>query len=265
MLSRPWLTSALLLGMFTATVAGGPNPALAESPSAGKALACANPQPGRYVVMGQGFAQGEPVARILQETWKPDGSLSGVRLERRGIRYAETTYTGSYRAISQCRVSITRSYGTATSPSQAVLDGAGHPRFSLGTLPDVLLVSRWFNQPSRSCDVSLLNGAVVSMQTGNTRKGNQWEPNAVVQHERWQQGEVSGVAVSSYGPSVVESLYKGTMVVSPDCLATVKEVDSLGVGYNYRAVVLADGSGYLYLQTDPNDLTIGALERVKDH
>jgi hypothetical protein len=35
------------------------------------------------------------------------------------------------------------------------------------------------------------------------------------------------------------------------------------VAYNYRAVVLADGSGYLYLQTDPDDLTVGFLEHER--
>jgi hypothetical protein len=40
-------------------------------------------------------------------------------------------------------------------------------------------------------------------------------------------------------------------------------MDSLGVAYNYRAVVLADGSGYLYIQTDPNDLTVGYLEHQR--
>jgi hypothetical protein len=43
----------------------------------------------------------------------------------------------------------------------------------------------------------------------------------------------------------------------------VKEVDALGTSYNYRAVVLSDGGGYVYLQTDPDDLTLGALERLK--
>ncbi len=280
MRQRLRLTAALVLGMLAGTALSAPIAARAgesagrgaggsaghgtgSATSGGAALVCGHPQPGRYVVMGQGFANGEPVARLLQETWQPDGTLRGVRLERRGSRYAESSYTGSYRPISQCRVAISRSYGTATSPSQAVLDLQGHPRFSLGTLPDVLLISRWYRQPNRSCSSALLDGAVVSMQTGNSRKGQGWQPNAVVQHERWQQGQVKGIAVSSYGPTIEESTYKGSITVSPDCLASLREVDSLGNVYHYRAVVLADGSGYLYLQIDPDNLTVGALERVK--
>ena len=260
MVKRSLLHSSLLIGMIGATSLGGASAAPAPS-AAG--LHCAAPQPGRYAVMGQGQANGEPVARLLQETWNADGSLRGVRLERRGSRYAESSYSGSYRAISGCRVAISRSYGTATSPSQAVLDLQGHPRFSLGTLPDVLLISRWYRQPESSCSSALLEGSVVSMQTGHSRKGQSWQPNAVVQHERWQQGQVKGIAVSSYGPSIEESTYKGSITVSPDCLASLREVDSLGNVYNYRAVVLADGSGYLYLQTDPDNLTVGALERLQ--
>lgn len=265
MFERSLLHSTLLVGVISATSLGAaiaaPAPSVTGTSAAG--LHCAAPQPGRYAVMGQGQANGEPVARLLQETWKADGTLQGVRLERRGSRYAEGSYSGSYRAISGCRVAISRSYGTASSPSQAVLDLQGHPRFSLGTLPDVLLISRWYRQPESSCSSALLEGSVVSMQTGHSRKGQGWQPNAVVQHERWQQGQVKGIAVSSYGPTIEESTYKGSITVSPDCLASLREVDSLGNVYNYRALVLADGSGYLYLQTDPDNLTVGALERLQ--
>jgi hypothetical protein len=110
---------------------------------------------------------------------------------------------------------------------------------------------------------ALLDGAVVSMQTGHSRKGQSWQENAVVQHEQWQQGQVKGIAVASFGPTIEEVTYKGSITVSPDCLATIRQVDSLGTVYNYRAVVRADGGGYLYLQTDPDNLTVGSLEHVQ--
>ena len=50
--------------------------------------------------------------------------------------------------------------------------------------------------------------------------------------------------------------------MQPDCLATIRQKDSLGVNYNYRAIVLADGSGYLYLQTDPDDVSVAFLQRL---
>lgn len=232
-------------------------PAAADTP-----LRCAAPQPGRYVVMGQGVALGEPVARLLQETWNPDGTIRGIRMERRGRLYGEAPYSGTYRPISQCRVAISRGYANSTSRSQAVLDPSGRPRFSLGTLPDVVVASRWFRQPAGTCTAALLDGTVVSMQQGSDWKGEQWQPNAVVQHERWSGGRVNGIAIASYGPTIEEATYDGTIRVQPDCLASIRQRDSLGQPYDYRGIVLADGSGYLYLQTDPNDLTVGWLERV---
>jgi hypothetical protein len=224
---------------------------------------CAAPRAGRYVVMGDGVAQKDPVARILQETWNPDGTISGIRMERRGRIYREVAYTGRYRSLSLCRAGIERTYDSRISTSQAVLDASGSPRYSLGTLPDVVVVSRWFAQGSGACLASLLDGTVLSMQQGRNWKDGLWRPNAVIQNERWRAGSVLGIAISSYGPRIEEATYSGTITVGADCLATVKQTDSLGVAYNYRAVVLADGSGYLYLQTDPDDLTVGFLEHER--
>ena len=83
--------------------------------------------------------------------------------------------------------------------------------------------------------------------------------------EQTTSAQVSGIAISSYGPTIEEATYSGSIVVEPSCLATIRQRDSLGRAYNYRAIVLADGSGYLYLQSDPDDLTAGWLERLKSH
>ena len=264
------LLAILSLAPGAATAAPGtPAAAGAEGPGTSKLakpatpVQCAAPQAGRYVVMGDGVAQQDPVARILQETWKPDGSISGIRLERRGRIYREVAYSGRYRSLSLCRAGIERTYDSHISTSQAVLDGYGRPRYSLGTLPDVVVVSRWFAQGNGACSASLLDGSVLSMQQGRSWKDGLWKPNAVIQNERWRAGSVLGIAISSYGPRIEEATYSGTISVGADCLATVKETDSLGVAYNYRGVVLADGSGYLYLQTDPDALTVGYLEHER--
>lgn len=256
---RALVAAAAGLGaaLLPAHVLAAPAPvATVSSPS------CLAPQPGRYAVMGGGDLGGEPTARLLLETWNRDGSLKGVRLERRGRTYRESSYTGKLRLLTNCRVAIERTYLNTLSTSQAVLDPQGRPRFSLGVLPDVLMVSRWFVQPEQACSASLLDGVVVSQQLGRDLRGQQWKPNAVVQRETWQGGQVKGLAVSSYGPTVQEVTYSGSIEVQPDCLATIRQRDSLGVTYNYRAIVLADGSGYLYLQTDPDDVTVAFLERV---
>lgn len=253
------LGSALWAGQV---VAGPSAPQGAAPVAAVSPLSCQAPQPGRYAVMGEGDLKGEPAARLLLETWNRDGNLTGVRLERRGRTYREASYTGKWRVLTNCRVAIERTYLNAVSTSQAVLDPQGRPRYSLGVLPDVLMVSRWFAQPQQACTASLLDGVVVSQQQGRDWRDQQWKPNAVVQRETWQGGQVKGLAVSSYGPTVQEVTYSGSIEVQPDCLATIRQRDSLGVTYNYRAIVLADGAGYLYLQTDPDDVTVAFLERV---
>jgi len=252
---RLGLPLALLMGLGPAFI-----PLQASADAADST--CATPQPGRYGVMGEGDLKGEPIARLLLETWNPDGTLMGVRLERRGRTYRESTYTGRFRAISNCRVAIERTYLATMSTSQAVLDLQGRPRFSLGTLPDVLMVSRWFALPAQTCTASLLDGVVVSQQQGRDWRGSQWQPNAVVQREHWRGGQVNGLAISSYGPTVEEATYTGSISVQPDCLATIQQRDALGKAYNYRAIVLADGTGYLYLQTDPDDVTVAFLKRL---
>lgn len=264
---EPWLPlrRSLLLGLGLGSVLVSLQAAAAPAvspPAAAAPTTCSAPQPGRYAVMGEGELNGEPLARLLLESWNRDGSLQGVRLERRGRTYRESTYTGRFRPLTNCRVAIERTYLATTSSSQAVLDLQGRPRFSLGILPDVLMVSRWFVQPEGSCTPSLLDGVVVSQQRGKDWRAQQWQPNAVVQRENWLAGKVKGLAISSYGSTVEEATYSGTMDLQPDCLATIKQRDSLGVDYNYRAIVLADGSGYLYLQTDPDDVAVAFLQRL---
>lgn len=111
-----------------------------------------------------------------------------------------------------------------------------------------------------ACRVTSLAGVVLSQQQGLSWQNGGWRPNAVVQRELWRSGQVEGVALMSVAGRQEVAPYTGEITLAPSCLATIRQKDALGVLYNYRAVVLADGSGYLYLQTDPADLTVGWLE-----
>lgn len=80
--------------------------------------------------------------------------------------------------------------------------------------------------------------------------------------------DADAVLDASGRPRYSLSLTTGTTITGiwrqpqgDDCLATVVQRQSEGVPYNYRVIVMADGSGYLYLQEDADDLTIGWLER----
>lgn len=237
-------------------------PAAAQGTPTAISSDCTAPRPGRYVGFGRGEALGTPVAVLLREDWNADGTIRGLRLERRGRTFTEAAYDGSFRPISGCRVAIERMFAGRRLPSQAVLDRQGRPRFGLALLPEVVVTSSWVAQPQRICNAALLDGTVLSQQEGLNWKEGRWRPNAVIQREQWRNGSVRGLAISSYGPRLDEATYTGTIAVGPDCMATVKQQDSLGVNYNYRAIVRSDGGGYFYLQTDPDDLTVGQLDRL---
>ena len=75
-------------------------------------------------------------------------------------------------------------------------------------------------------------------------------------------GTVRGDAISSYNGRQEQATYTGEIKTQADCWARLTETDSTGVDYNYNAVLLTGGRGYIYLQRDNSDLTLGLLERV---
>ncbi|WP_071778331.1 hypothetical protein [Cyanobium sp. PCC 7001] len=236
--------------------------------AAPKKASCPPPAAGRHVVLERGWrgqgADQQPLARLRQEHWTVDGRIEGTVFERRGQAFRQFRTTGTVRPIGPCRVRLERTTPEAGPGSryeaEAVLDAAGRPRYSLSQAAGSTLTGIWRHQGDAACTDSTLTGTVLSQQQGLSWDGA-WRPNAVVQRETWTEGAVQGVALSSYAGEIEAASYSGTIEVNADCLATVVQRDSQGVPYNYRAIVMADGSGYLYLQEDPNDLTIGWLER----
>ncbi len=234
-------------------------PAIAQS---GSDNSCSTPRPGSYVAVVQGSTQQEPVALLLQESWNADGSINGVRMERRGRTYREVSYSGKMRPISNCRVAIERGFDNDTVPSQVFLDGAGRPRYGIALLPGVVVSSRWSPQPTTRCSPEVFSGDLVSVREGMIWEENRWVPNTIVQRESWSSGKARGIGVASFGKTLGESTYQGTIQIDSTCLATIKKLDSLGNRYNYRGIVLSDDGGYVYLQTDPNAISVGTMERL---
>lgn len=236
--------------------------------AAPKPASCPPTPAGRHVVLESGWlgegGEQQPLARLRQERWTADGRIEGTVFERSGQAYRQFDYRGMVRPIGPCRVRLER---TAPDPgpgtrdeAEAVLDASGHPRYSLSLAAGSTITGIWRRQTDAACTAATLAGPVLSQQQGLSWDGG-WRPNAVVQRETWRGGAVQGVALSSYAGRLETASYSGTIEVSADCLATVVQRDSEGVDYHYRAIVMADGSGYLYLQADPSDLTIGWLER----
>ncbi len=245
--------------------------------AAPKPASCPPPPAGRHVVLERGWrSQGgeqQPLARLRQESWSADGRIEGTVFERSGQAFRQFNYSGRLRPIGTCRVRLERTMPDADPTSldqssrdeaEAVLDASGRPRYSLSLAPGTTITGIWRQQADAACTPATLAGTVLSQQQGLSWDRG-WRPNAVVQRETWRRGVVQGVALSSYAGKVETASYTGTMRVNADCLATVVQRDSEGVDYHYRAIVMADGSGYLYLQEDPRDLTVGWLEAMDPH
>jgi hypothetical protein len=268
---QPRATAALSLlaaaALAIPAAVAGTAPAPSGAPAADPG--CRAPGAGRWVVMQQGTSGDTPMARLLQEQWHADGRIEGVLMERRGRAWRERAYVGRVEAADPCRVTITRLL--AMDPpgekplellrSGAVLDAAGRPAYSLDLAEGNVLTGRWWSQPARACGATTLNGVVLSQQQGLSWQGGRWQPNAVVQRELWQGGRVKGIALMSVAGQQVEAPYEGGLTLQASCLGRIREQDANGVVYDYGAVVLADGRGYFYLQTDADDLTVGWLER----
>lgn len=236
-----------------------------------EARGCQAPMQGRYAVMTMGtVAAGgisTPVARLQEERWLAGGAVQGRIVERLGREQRSAAYRGRVRLAGTCRVTVERQLPWGAQQSEAVLDRRGRPLYSLDRRPGAVITSRWLPMASTGCRPADLNGVVLSSQVGlNQLTGKAgWIPNAVVQREQWSDGSVNGVALASYG-GVGETVgYSGRLQLDAgSCWGNLSETDDKGVAYNYRALLVNGRSGargYLYLQSDPDDLTVGWLVR----
>ena len=223
---------------------------------------CAEPKAGRYVVMERGVIGTEPTARLIQERWMLNGRIEGIVFERTGLDSRREGYRGTYQVQSNCQALVQRQLSSTTESTITVLNPNGEPVFGLATQPQTVISSRWFPQDPETCQASELNGVVLSRQRGLSWDCTNWQPNAVVQREVWDNGVVRGEAISSYNGRQEQASYTGEIKTQENCWARLTETDSKGIDYNYNAVLLSGGRGYIYLQNDATDLTLGLLERV---
>jgi hypothetical protein len=255
------VTSVLVLGAALAAIPAGS--ARAVSPPAPAGLSrCGVPAPGRYALLGSGEQNGEPTAVLMQERWLADGRIEGVRFRRLGRRFTEDRYSGVVKADANCWALVERQGPAGVMAESVALDAQGRPRASLQLAPVGVLSLRYVSQGEGTCAAGALDGLVTSQQQGQSWADGRWQPNAVVQREWWQAGAVQGWAVSSYGGRQERAGYSGRLDLDGDCLGRMRQRDGLGTSYDYRVVVLASGRGYFYLQTDPDNLTLGLLQHL---
>jgi hypothetical protein len=258
--SRLGASSVALATALVATIAPSVAAAEAEPPGLTR---CRPPAPGRYALLGSGEQGGNPVAVLMQERWLPDGRIEGVRYRRVGREFQDDRYSGVVKPDSRCWALLERQGPGGVMAESVALDPSGRPRVGLQLSPAGVLSLRYVDQGDGRCAPALLDGLVTSQQQGQSWSRSQWRPNAVVQREWWQGGRVQGWAVASYNGRLERAGYSGRLELGADCLGRMRQRDVLGSTYDYRVLVLANGGGYFYLQSDPDNLTLGLLQRLR--
>lgn len=258
------LTAASTIVLAAAPVSAGPR----QQPGP---AGCEAPRQGRYAVMAMGTVLSggttTPEARLLEERWLAGGAIAGRLVERLGGRLRSATYRGSVQRMGACLVQVSRQLPWGSQRSEAVLDGRGRPLYSLDRGSGTVITSRWLPMAPGSCQAADLNGVVLSSQVGlNQRSGNLgWVPNAVIQREQWRDGQVEGLALSSYGGVGETATYSGRLQLEPNsCWGDLMERDARGMNYSYRTLIVPGRNGargYFYLQRDADDLSVGWLVR----
>ena len=221
---------------------------------------CAVPRLGSYLVIRQGQRGDSPLGALQLETWLEDGSVRGRRFLRVGRRYSETRYQGRWQNVSACGLTVTRDQ--QGSGSSVLLSDQGTPRFGISTKVGDVVTEQWLSQPAGACKPSAMDGTVLSRQMGMTFANGAWTPNAVIQRETWSAWQMAGLAVSSYDGAGEVAAYQGRFLQDDNCVGRIRQQDARGVNYVYAAVLRSDGTGYAYLQTQGDDLTVALLDRI---
>lgn len=252
---RVLLSFSLVLSLF----AGQSGTAIASEACSLSALK------GRYVGLENGFIQSQgrsiPAARLYQETWREDGEVLGTLWLRSGKKTSSMPYQGKIALGAECVATVSRTLPTGSWSTTAVYSPLSLKGYTIDRDPRSTLTGMMTRQGASPCSPKTLKGEVLSSQMGFSLIKGTWKPNAVIQKELHDgAGHVEGFAATSEHGNYDEVNYSGSFEVSPDCWGTLVEVDNEGTLYHYQVVIQAEGAGYFYLQTDPDDLTGAYLE-----
>ena len=222
---------------------------------------CKKPKIGTYIIASQGSKQNIPIGQLQLETWNSDGTLTGTRFLREGRSYNENFYTGKWKNIKNCTISVSRS--EIGWDSSVILQSNGNPHFGIISTPGIVPSELWFPQSKKSCTKDTIVGTVLSVQVGHQLKDGKWLPDRVIQREQWNSWRMSGVAIASYSGKFEAATYQGKFTQTNNCIGSIRQQDAYGMTYNYIAILLSNGKGYVYLQTQDDALTLAVLEHSK--
>jgi hypothetical protein len=163
--------------------------------------------------------------------------MANTRYLREGRRFTEDRYSGQVKADANCWALVERQGSAGAMADAVALDRLGRPRTSLVVAPSEVLSLRYVAPAPGACRLEQLDGLVTSQQ--------------------------QGLALASYAGRQDRATYSGNLKLAASCLGSMTQRDSAGVSYYYKVVLLANGGGYVYLKTDPDNLTLGLLQHQR--
>ncbi len=233
----------------------------AWSDGAGVLAKCPAPLPGRYLVLGSGFFEDQPIARLLQEEWRANGDIGGVRFNRDGVHMLEQAYQGRWMMSGPCQARVDRQNGPRMSHTMDFFDPNGRPTLALSLTPGSTVNKRYWLQSTKVCNRSRFVGSYLVDFTGQVRISNQWHPYASMGKLRLDDLQLTGVLISSLNGQISDSKVDGDLDLESNCFGLLRWKDPQGHEQIYRVVAEATGHRILAVSQGSDLVSVGVLER----
>jgi hypothetical protein len=233
----------------------------AWSDDSGFLAQCSAPMPGRYLVLGSGFFEDQPIARLLQEEWRANGVIDGLRFNRDGDQTLEQVYQGRWRSSGPCQVKVDRHNGRRISHTMDFLDPSGRPKLALSLTPGSTLKKRYWLQSTKVCNRASFIGDFLVDFVGQVHVTNQWQPYAAMMKLRIDSVRFNGVLIGSVSGQIGDSRVNGELSLQSSCFGLLRWNGPQGHEQVYRVVATATGNRILAVSQDPELVSVGVLER----
>jgi len=222
---------------------------------------CPAPRPGRYLVLGSGFFNDQPIARLLQEEWRANGGIDGFRFNRDGNQMLEQVYQGRWRSSGPCQVLVDRQNGLRTSHTTDFLDLSGLPKLALSLTPGSTLNKHYWPQSTFGCNRTRFAGNYLADFLGRVENVNQWHPYAATMQLRLDGNRLTGLLNTSVDGQIGVSKVTGDLSLESTCLGLLRWTDPQGGEQVYRVIAAASGKRILAVSEASDLVSVGVLER----
>jgi hypothetical protein len=233
----------------------------AWSDDSGVLAQCPAPMPGRYLVIGSGFFEHQPIARLLQEEWRANGVIDGLRFNRDGDQTLEQVYQGRWRSSGPCQVKVDRQNGRRISHTVDFLDPSGRPKLALSLTPGSTLNKRYWSQSNEVCNRASFIGNYLVDFVGQVRVTNKWQPYAAMMKLSIDSVRLNGVLIGSVSGQIGDSKVSGELSLQSSCFGLLRWKGPQGLEQVYRVVAAATGNRILAVSQASDLLSVGVLER----